>query len=272
MTNRFLASGLPPNPYPKLRNEPKPSNPGEPQGTETELIGRPLKELCVALFDLNFRFQALFNFWPFRGDDAEVDAVAQAAGPGDDVMTENSFLLGAEAQNRVARLGIERVGFPFHAIATQRFEGMAHHYVFSFRVDRSALPGFGDPGGSDLQPLVGYIDAHESCGADDFVGRAVDGGEGDRDSFLLVGERGLDIAEHLFTIQDLDGNPFPQLRVEADFAECVEMGFREWLELDVGAFQGDGLRVHFSRILACLEGRSGTYPTCWAWTRACSHY
>src|SRR5580658_7510057 len=62
---------------------------------------------------VNFRFQALFHFGPFRRNYAEVDAVAQAAGPGDDVMTENSFLPGAEAQNRVARLGIECVGFPF---------------------------------------------------------------------------------------------------------------------------------------------------------------
>jgi hypothetical protein len=40
----------------------------------------------------------------------------------------------------------------------------------------------------------------------------------------------------LLAIEDLDGDPFPEFRVEADFAECVVMGFGEGLELDVGAF------------------------------------
>jgi hypothetical protein len=69
----------------------------------------------------------------------------------------------------------------------------------------------------------------------------MDGREGDCGSFFLIGELRVDDLHHLIWIEDLNRVPFPQLRVEADGAKSLVMGFRERLQADVGAFESNGL-------------------------------
>src|ERR1035437_2408993 len=91
---------------------------------------------------------------------------------------QNSFLLRTDSQNRVARFGVEGIGLELDAVAAEGFEGVAHHQVFCFGVDRGALPGARDPGAADFDALVGDVYIHESGCADDFRRRAFDVAKG----------------------------------------------------------------------------------------------
>ncbi len=194
-----------------------------------------------ALFDHNLRFEIGLHFGPFRSDHAEVDRIPHTPCPGDDVLAEDSFLLRSDAQNRVPRLRVEEVGFEFDAIAAERFKGMAHHQVFCFRVNRGALPRFRDPGCPDLDALVRHVDIHVARRADGSARGFIDGGKWERRPLVPIGEGAEDIAHHLIPIEDLERNPFPQLRIEADGTQGFVMGFGKRLQADVRAFERDRL-------------------------------
>src|SRR5580658_8392319 len=133
-------------------------------------------------------FQLGLHLRPLVIQNAEVDAVADPSGPGDYVAAECALFFGADAENRVARLLVQRIRFQFNPRASPDFKGMAQHQVFRFGVDRRALPRRRDPGRADLDSPVDAVDVHEPRAANYAPRSAFDRGKHNRLAALLFGE------------------------------------------------------------------------------------
>src|SRR5580704_10719665 len=123
------------------------------------------------------RFQIGLYLWPLGIEDAEVNRVADPAGPGDQVPAQDAFFFRADAEDRVARSLIQSVGLEFDEQALPDFESVAQHEVLGFGVDGSALPRRGDPGGADFHSAVDSVDVHEAGAADHLPGTILDSGK-----------------------------------------------------------------------------------------------
>jgi hypothetical protein len=113
--------------------------------------------------------QIPFYIGPFSVDDAEPDSVTDTAALRNEVVAKDPFLPGADAENGVAGLHVQHVGFKFDAEAVQVFEGVTQQEVLGFGVDGSALVVGRDPGGSDFEPPILRVDVHEAGASDDAV-------------------------------------------------------------------------------------------------------
>ena len=133
-------------------------------------------------------FEFCFYFGPLAVEDAEVDGVADAAGPGDEVFAESAFFFRAETKDGVAGFFVEGVGLQFDADTVPEFEGVTQHQKFCFGVDRGALPRGSNPGRTDFQAAVGAVDVHETRAANDAIGIVLDSGEDDGIAPVLFGE------------------------------------------------------------------------------------
>lgn len=107
---------------------------------------------------------------------------------------QGAFFLCAEAQDRVARSLIERVGFEFDAKAIPDLEGVPQHEILGPGIDGSSVPGWCDPGGADFDAAIIAIDVHEARAADHFFRAPLDGGEDYRFATLLLGQSFFDNA------------------------------------------------------------------------------
>src|SRR5208282_3410451 len=156
---------------------------------------------CHASFEFRLRL------WPLVIQNAEVNAVADSAGPCDYVAAQCAFFFRADAENCVARFFVERVGLEFDANASPHFEGVSQHQIFGFGVDRGALPWYRDPGRADLDAAVVAVDIHKASAADHAAGCTLDRGKDYRLTALLLGESFLDEALKIFRSLHRVGNP-----------------------------------------------------------------
>src|SRR5580704_18582798 len=186
------------------------------------------------------RLEPCLRLGPLVIQNAEVDTVADSAGPGDYVPAQRAFFFRADAKNCVARFFVQRVGLEFDANASPDFEGMAQHQIFGFGIDHRALPWDCDPGRADLDAAVGAIDIHEACAADHAAGGALDRGEDHRLTPLLLGESFLDEALKIFRSFHGVGNPAEDVfevvlrYIPEKFRRFPANGF----QANHGAFQG----------------------------------
>src|SRR5580704_602634 len=146
-------------------------------------------------------------FRPLVVKNAEVHSIAHAASPGEEMAAKSSLFFRANAQDRVARLLIQRIRFQFQANALPDFKRVAEHEVFRFCVDCGTLPRRSDPGGSDFDAAVHAIDIHEACTAYSPSGLALDRGEDDGLSTFLFIERFIYQLAKVFSGSDGIGNP-----------------------------------------------------------------
>ena len=79
-------------------------------------------------------FQLCFHFRPLVIQNAEIDAVADSSGPGDYMAAKRALFFRADAENRVARFLVQRIGFQFDPNASPDFKGVAQHQIFRFGV------------------------------------------------------------------------------------------------------------------------------------------
>jgi hypothetical protein len=78
---------------------------------------------------------------PFAVDDAEVHAVPAPSIRHDHVVAKDAFLGRADAQQRGARAGVQRVGLELDPEQAERLEGVQQHEILRFGVDhRAAVP------------------------------------------------------------------------------------------------------------------------------------
>src|ERR1700684_3667107 len=75
-------------------------------------------------------FKPPLHFGPLAIQNAEVDGVAYAAGGRDQMAAKRAFFFGADAENRIARLLIERVCLQLDSHAFPDFEGVPQHEIF----------------------------------------------------------------------------------------------------------------------------------------------
>src|SRR3954470_22395453 len=94
---------------------------------------------------------------PLAGDNAEDHGVAQRAIRGNDVVAQNTILLGAEALDAAAALVVEEVGAELYCNAIKLLEGMRQQQQFTLRIDGAALHALRIPGGADLDAAIGGI-------------------------------------------------------------------------------------------------------------------
>lgn len=121
------------------------------------------------------------------------------------------------------------------------FEGVLEHQEFRFGVAGGALPGGSDPGGTDFNFAIRAVDVHEACAADDGPRGALEGGEDDGLSGMLLGEGPLHVAMEIVGRLHGIGNP------AKDVGKIVLRGFPEEafvlrakrFEADDGAFESD---------------------------------
>ena len=106
------------------------------------------------------------------------------------IMRANDPVLrGAEALDRGAGLVVGHMRAELHRIAAQRLESVAEHQVLGVSIDETPLPGAGDPGRSDLKPMVRCVNVHVARRADEALSVVDDGREGKLRSGGLVRER-----------------------------------------------------------------------------------
>src|SRR5207249_3514780 len=110
--------------------------------------------------------RARFHRRPLGIDDAVIHRVPDTAARGDHVIAERAFLLGADAQNGLARTLVQRVRLDLDADAAQRLESVPQHQVFRLGVDRGALPRAGDPRPADFDAAVRAVDVSVARRAD----------------------------------------------------------------------------------------------------------
>ena len=159
------------------------------------------------------------------------------AARGDHVIAERAFLLGADAQNGLARTLVQRVRLELDADAAQRLESVPQHQVFRLGVDRGALPRAGDPRPADFDAAVRAVDVSVARRADGPARGALDRGERQGRARGLLRERRLDIRAHLLRRADGSGNPAPQVLVQAGLAQRRVMRERQRLQAHVLPFE-----------------------------------
>src|SRR5260221_14758780 len=90
--------------------------------SETELRHRSgLSRSCDSCFQLCFHLR------PLVVQDAEVDAVADAACPRHDMAAQGALFFCADAEDGVARFLVAGIGLQFYARASPHFKGVTHH-------------------------------------------------------------------------------------------------------------------------------------------------
>src|SRR3954471_14310623 len=91
---------------------------------------------------------------PFRADDAVDGRVPHMAVRHDHMLPKETVQLCTESLDRRTGLVVQAMGSQFHGVAAKALEGVAEHQELGMGVDEAALPGAGDPGGADLDPMV----------------------------------------------------------------------------------------------------------------------
>jgi hypothetical protein len=190
------------------------------------------------------RFQVALHLWPLFGDDAEDDRVAVTSAPHQHVIAQDAFLLGADARDGGARLQIRLVGLQHHAAGIHRFEGVPQHQILGFGVDGGALVRARDPRPADLHGAVLSLYVGEARATHDGVRLLIARGESDHRSRSAQLQCFFYIGAHLVAVADVDGGELPQLGIESDCTERVEMLERERLQPDVISFESDGFDAH----------------------------
>src|SRR6202451_2593443 len=119
------------------------------------------------IFSPKHRLEPRFHLRPLRIQNAEVNRVAHAPPPCDQVPAQCALFFRAEAEDGVARSLIEGICFQLDPHTFPGLECVPEHQVFCFRVDRSAMPGRHDPGETNLHAAIDAVDIHKSGAADD---------------------------------------------------------------------------------------------------------
>src|ERR1700736_1038071 len=81
---------------------------------------------------LQLLFKILLHARPFRIQNAEVDRIAKAATPGDQVLPERSFFHCADPADRITRALVEGVSLELDTNATENLKRVTKHQVLGF--------------------------------------------------------------------------------------------------------------------------------------------
>lgn len=155
------------------------------------------------------------------------------------MLPENPFLLTADAQDRVAGSLVQLIGFQHHTDASQRLEGVLRHQILRLRVNYGSLPRARDPGSAYLHVLVRLVNIHVAGAAYHPARASFDSRKGQCGSIGLALERGPNIIRHIVPIPHLDRNPAPEVLVDTDLAQGIEMAFGQRLDPDTRTFEHD---------------------------------
>src|SRR5712671_1629923 len=154
---------------------------------------------------------------------------------------QRSFFNRADAEDGVPRFLIQSVCLQFDAKAFPDFEGVPQHQVFSFSIYSGALPGWRNPGGTDLDSAVGAVDIHEARTANHASRAALDGCKYHRFAAFLFRQSLIHHMSEIFLRFHAIRNPLKNIveGVLRSFPEEFRMFLANWFEAHNRAFQSE---------------------------------